>query len=139
MKKTFMIAFSVVGMLSLLGCGDRGERLVKNEVRAQLVDPDSAKFRNIRIFENGNYCGEVNAKNRMGGYSGFVEFSKTYERVELGEKGDFNISCRYAEIPLLLKCDLLMTSIQLRNKEEDRKEFADVFCESLMQKSNFKR
>lgn len=41
----------------------------RNWVRAELTDPDSAKFRNQK-----GYCGEVNSKNRMGGYTGFVRF-----------------------------------------------------------------
>ena len=39
------------------------------KVKEQLLDSDSAKFRN----QKGN-CGEVNAKNRMGGYTGFVRY-----------------------------------------------------------------
>lgn len=38
-------------------------------VRSKLVDPDSAQFRN----QSGK-CGEVNAKNRMGGYTGFKRY-----------------------------------------------------------------
>ncbi|KAB1852265.1 hypothetical protein F4W09_14800 [Acinetobacter tandoii] len=38
-------------------------------VRARLIDPDSAKFRN----QNGN-CGEVNAKNKLGGYTGYSRY-----------------------------------------------------------------
>jgi len=42
-------------------------------VSAQLIDPDSAKFRNVR--EHGAIvCGEVNGKNRMGAYVGFKPF-----------------------------------------------------------------
>lgn len=39
------------------------------KVKEGLIDPDSAKFRN----QQGN-CGEVNAKNRMGGYTGFSRY-----------------------------------------------------------------
>lgn len=47
-----------------------------------LIDPNSAMFRNIRAKdikrEDGTqaveFCGEVNAKNRMGGYVGFSAF-----------------------------------------------------------------
>lgn len=39
------------------------------KVKEQLLDSDSAKFRN----QKGN-CGEVNAKNRMGGYTGFARY-----------------------------------------------------------------
>lgn len=39
------------------------------KVKESLLDSDSAKFRN----QKGN-CGEVNAKNRMGGYTGFARY-----------------------------------------------------------------
>lgn len=39
---------------------------IENKVKELAFDPDSAKFRN----QKGN-CGEVNAKNRFGGYTGF--------------------------------------------------------------------
>ncbi|WP_053580008.1 hypothetical protein [Acinetobacter sp. TTH0-4] len=39
------------------------------KVRENLLDSDSAKFRN----QKGN-CGEVNSKNRMGGYVGFSRY-----------------------------------------------------------------
>jgi len=39
------------------------------KVKDSLIDSDSAKFKN----QKGN-CGEVNAKNRMGGYTGFSRY-----------------------------------------------------------------
>jgi hypothetical protein len=46
--------------------------------RASLVgklrDPASAQFRNERITQGGTLCGEVNAKNGMGGYIGFKKY-----------------------------------------------------------------
>ena len=39
------------------------------KVKDGLLDSDSAKFKN----QKGN-CGEVNAKNRMGGYTGFARY-----------------------------------------------------------------
>ncbi len=51
---------------------------VKAAVIAQLSDPDSATFRNLREWVKGvphlGYCGEVNAKNRLGGYVGYRTF-----------------------------------------------------------------
>jgi len=46
----------------------------KAAVTAVLKDPDSAQFRNIVILESGTVCGEVNAKNSFGGYTGFDKF-----------------------------------------------------------------
>ena len=42
-------------------------------VTGVLLDPQSAQFRNEKIA-GGFYCGEVNSKNRMGGYAGFNRF-----------------------------------------------------------------
>lgn len=51
-----------------------GEQAVKQ----LLKDPDSAKFRNVRVQAHPGapsmLCGEVNAKTPMGGYGGFIRF-----------------------------------------------------------------
>ena len=44
-------------------------------VKAQLKDPDSAKFKGIKpMGDKGGICGRVNAKNEYGGYTGFAVF-----------------------------------------------------------------
>lgn len=46
-------------------------------IRARLKDPDSAEFRNSRFYSGGPspaVCGEVNAKNGFGGFTGFERF-----------------------------------------------------------------
>lgn len=49
--------------------------LVMRQVRAALVDPESARFQDVRAFsETKAGCGVVNAKNRMGGYIGNTRF-----------------------------------------------------------------
>ena len=43
-----------------------------------LKDPDSAKFRNVRMKKYDDMhiiCGEVNAKNSYGGYTGYKKFA----------------------------------------------------------------
>lgn len=50
---------------------------VKLYLSENFIDPDSLKYRNIRTFyENGEFkvCGEVNAKNSFGAYTGFHGF-----------------------------------------------------------------
>lgn len=48
------------------------------EAKALLKDPDSAQFRNVHIgidiLGNKKVCGEINAKNAFGGYTGFTPF-----------------------------------------------------------------
>lgn len=49
----------------------------KRAVPHRLKDPESAKFRDITAVEVGGtivVCGQVNAKNAMGGYTGFKRF-----------------------------------------------------------------
>jgi hypothetical protein len=53
---------------------------VKHDILERLKDPDSAKFRRIKVSEDGTLvCGEVNAKNSYGGYTGFTRFTNTGE------------------------------------------------------------
>jgi hypothetical protein len=54
----------------------------REAVRRALADPDSAIFRNERpaLRGKGAWCGEVNARNRMGGMVGFTRYiSEPYE------------------------------------------------------------
>lgn len=70
--------------LVLAGCSPSEKRAApeivaaKEAVQALLLDPDSAQFRKLMVRPaNGSLvsvCGEVNAKNRMGGYNGFQRF-----------------------------------------------------------------
>jgi hypothetical protein len=52
-------------------------RVSEDAIRAKLKDPDSAEFRNVNFYAGGGVpmaCGEVNAKNGFGGYTGFEPF-----------------------------------------------------------------
>lgn len=61
---------------------DTGKQMAWNErgkdtVRSKLKDPDSAEFRNVQFYSGGpspSTCGEVNAKNSFGGFSGYERF-----------------------------------------------------------------
>jgi hypothetical protein len=61
---------------------DSGKQLAWNEVgqnalKNKLKDPESATFRNVEFYSGGSVpvtCGEVNARNSFGGYSGFERF-----------------------------------------------------------------
>ena len=49
----------------------------KEGIKKRLKDPDSAKFRDVRFYSGSPVpvvCGQVNAKNALGGYSGFERF-----------------------------------------------------------------
>jgi hypothetical protein len=49
------------------------EAKARDTVSQVLIDPGSAEFRNVET-RDGAVCGEVNGKNRMGAYVGFVRF-----------------------------------------------------------------
>jgi hypothetical protein len=62
--------------------GKRGLKFIddaKKELIDNLNDPESAKIRKLMYFNDQNnniqvLCGEINAKNRMGGYVGYEKF-----------------------------------------------------------------
>lgn len=44
-------------------------------VRNELLDPEAAQFRDDEVSTSGkSVCGQVNTKNRMGGYVGFIKY-----------------------------------------------------------------
>jgi hypothetical protein len=73
----------VVGLFLLLNfvaCSNLGNPAVdaaKRAIETRLIDPGSAQYKNIKV-KKVSYdifvCGEVNVKNRKGGYSGFEPF-----------------------------------------------------------------
>ncbi len=79
----------VLVCIALAGCGSKqaaaGMIMVsaaKDAVSASMKDPNSVEFQNVRtvdlVTEAGTgliVCGEFNAKNGFGGYSGFEKFA----------------------------------------------------------------
>lgn len=72
----------------------------KNAVKSKLKDPYSAQFSNVRLldFNDGKIvCGDVNAKNSFGGYTGSSTFIASPSEYlfyggSRGRVGDFVIS-----------------------------------------------
>jgi hypothetical protein len=64
----------------------------RQAVQARLKDPESAQFRNLRETSTGNVCGEVNARNEMGGYTGFKQFIVSDSGGAIIEGGDISVS-----------------------------------------------
>ena len=61
----------------LAGCGNADIDKAHSEVAKLLFDGESAQFRNDRVLylppaSDKIVCGEVNAKNRLGGYAGYA-------------------------------------------------------------------
>lgn len=82
MKKTVLASVVAVALLLIGALAYRHFVLVApllNKVRETMNDPESARFRNLRVISAWTpretvVCGEVNGKNRMGGYVGFRHF-----------------------------------------------------------------
>lgn len=78
---------TIVLCLLLMGCGKSEQEKLDEErkkldlqaqsiVRDNLKDGDSAKFRN-----QWELCGEVNAKNSLGAYTGYQRYIMTKEKI----------------------------------------------------------
>jgi hypothetical protein len=76
-----VVVFSSIAMLG--GCSNANVEAAKKKIESQLADPLSAQYRNITTSSQGVVCGEVNAKNKMGGYTGFQQF--VYNGLFVGE------------------------------------------------------
>lgn len=59
-------------------------RAAKAELANVLHDAETAKYRLISVYADGTVCGEVNAKNLMGAYTGFEEFRVKDGQVTIG-------------------------------------------------------
>lgn len=90
MSKSKVFSYSLAILICLIsyGCSQNSEEpalleKVQNMVRERLKDPDSAKFRSLLKYGTHWVCGQVNAKNGMGGYVGYSSFDYEIEKGEL--------------------------------------------------------
>jgi hypothetical protein len=80
----------MLSIFLLAGCGIVGdsalEREAKEAVARQMKDPGSVQFRDIASYSDQKLvCGEVNAKNSFGAYTGFVRFYVDNGRTHLSD------------------------------------------------------
>lgn len=75
-KELGLLAASAIVTFFVLDIGvfDPSYDHIKAGVAAEFRDPSSAQFRNIKEGTEAT-CGEVNAKNAFGAYTGFREFA----------------------------------------------------------------
>lgn len=70
----------------------------KKAISYSLVDPDSAKFREVFIAPNQvAVCGEVNAKNSFGGYVGFRKFMYSPAKQGIDGDGSYFVEARWED------------------------------------------
>jgi len=81
MKKTIIAGGAAVLLLVAAAGGWRWHLIgeLRKPILAELNDPDSAVFRNETLLSpwavsNSILCGEVNVRNKMGGYAGYARF-----------------------------------------------------------------
>ncbi|MFC5548175.1 hypothetical protein [Massilia aerilata] len=92
-----------------------------------LKDPASAQFRDERLTRAGVLCGEVNAKNSMGGYIGFRKYISVNEQSVYIEHDGVLGEWKTADIIAQLerKNELLRQYIQWRKEGVDVPEYSD--------------
>lgn len=90
MNKTFWVS-TALALTALSGCQEYDPRFfaATQNVKNLLLDPKSAEFRNLRVSHSDYVCGEVNSKNRMGGYVGFVRFYAKSEEVVIEDETSY--------------------------------------------------
>ena len=80
------VVFLCVAVVLATGCTDKQSELeteAKEKLAETLKDPESLKVRNLRLItetgseggESNVLCGEYDAKNSYGGYSGYEAFA----------------------------------------------------------------
>lgn len=88
---------------------------------SNLVDPESAQFRDEIRIGKSVLCGEVNAKNRMGGYTGFKKFVRTQEffHVEGTDLSRFSSKDGKSTEDVIAGLDakISIQELQIKNKE----------------------
>lgn len=100
--KKILLALAIP--LVLAGCKPSEEKaisLAQSEVSANLLDPGSAQFRNMKVAkmmdaDDGRViavvCGEINGKNGFGAYAGFHPF---FVELNMKSKGMFSKGVDY--------------------------------------------
>lgn len=63
----------LLGAVVLTGCDPQISR-GKQALEARLKDPASVQYKDVVAYSENVVCGEYNAKNEMGGYTGFKRF-----------------------------------------------------------------
>lgn len=71
------IATALVGYANAKELSSAQKRAVEAALKKELIDPESARFIFPDYLGGGVYCGQVNSKNRLGGYAGNAVFQVT--------------------------------------------------------------
>lgn len=100
-KRIALILFSFFAITACKPGEDKAKDLAQKEMVEGLKDPDSAKFKNLRVAElheeqDGSVlatvCGQLNAKNSFNAYVGYKKFILM---LAMKEKGFFSKGVTY--------------------------------------------
>lgn len=95
-----------------------GERIALLQAKAAeaLFDPSSAQFRNVKLnTEKSALCGDINAKNKLGGYVGFRPFVATESAAAIWNGGKCDNAGSYSAQIACLDEELVYLSAARRN------------------------
>lgn len=93
MKKGYLYAVTAAGLLGAVTTWIQWDSWIvipgnREAMLSGLRDPSSAQFRGEFLSKRTNYtCGQVNAKNGMGGYTGFKRYASSKEHFILEDVG----------------------------------------------------
>lgn len=101
MKKLIVMALSIIVLSGCKPGEEKATEIAKNEISSEMKDPESVKFRNVKYIKSndnndyvkGTVCGEYNAKNGYGAYTGYKPF---LINVSMKSKGFFSKGVEYS-------------------------------------------
>ncbi|HWF00024.1 MAG TPA: hypothetical protein VG248_09535 [Caulobacteraceae bacterium] len=115
-------AYVSVLLLLLCGCEDGEKSKYQQKVLDRLVDPYTAHFRDVSIVsahtkEGSSWrglCGQLNAKNRSGGYVGnhYFAYTISFQASKKNRNNETLLNMfqygQFIEVPLNPKCDFII-------------------------------
>ena len=104
MKKYILILAAVLAIAAPTAYRRHLIADLKQQVAYMAVDPDSVRFRNLRILSDWSpqgsmLCGEMNARNRAGGYEGHQKFVVMADGFMLIGGGEVEAMCSVLDDP----------------------------------------
>ncbi|HEY2034569.1 MAG TPA: hypothetical protein VGH02_12865 [Rhizomicrobium sp.] len=121
-------------VVTIGGCGnnpngpatDSAMADIQTKLKEQLVDPDSLQIKWDSYAGGYIYCGQYNAKNSMGGYSGFSPFAAVVTHVDGGQVanvGDVLIGSKSEDMALLGVCAESLLLLDGRTPDDKKYPF----------------
>lgn len=126
-RKKYVIAGICLAVLAAGSGGgwwwfvDHPKSVVMKRVLDRLNDPDSAKFVDVRYDSKADAgCGAVNARNKMGGYTGFTGFLALKDGTVIFDPGESSSSDVHVKLEAI-KTKIAWLELVLENCPDDKK------------------